>query len=129
MTATKSVVEREGAPRRVLFVEDESGLRHAYQRYFADRFTTAFATTGAEARTLVRDFAPDLMVLDLRLPDADGMELLRDLRGLRPDLRVVVTTSYASMRPLFEMLGIPHSGYLVKPFPLSELAAQIDAAF
>ena len=126
---TKSAVAPDDASRRVLFVEDESGLRHAYQRYFADRFTAAFATTGAEARVLVRDFAPDLMVLDLRLPDADGMELLRDLRALRPDLRVVVTTSYASMRPLFEMLGIAHSGYLVKPFPLSELAAQIDAAF
>jgi DNA-binding response OmpR family regulator len=68
-------------------------------------------------------------VLDLRLPDTDGMDLLRDLRALQPDLRVVVTTSYASMQPLFEVLGIPYCGYLVKPFSLTELQAAIDAAF
>jgi DNA-binding response OmpR family regulator len=118
-----------GAKRRVLFVEDETGLRQAYRRFFGGRFDTAFAGTGAEARALVREFAPDLVVLDLRLPDGDGMDLLRDLRAQRADLRVVVTTSYASMQPLFEMLGIAHSGYLVKPFSLSDLGAQIDAAF
>jgi DNA-binding response OmpR family regulator len=118
-----------GVKRRVLFVEDESGLRQAYRRYFAGRFDASFAATGAEARVLVRDVAPELVVLDLRLPDADGMDLLRELRALRPELRVVVTTSYASMQPLFEMLGIAHNGYLVKPFALSDLAAQIDAAF
>lgn len=118
-----------GARRRVLFVEDEAGLRQAYRRYFAGRFDAAFAASGAEARVLVREFAPELVVLDLRLPDGDGMDLLRELRGLRPELRVVITTSYASMQPLFEMLGIAHSGYLVKPFSLSDLAAQIDAAF
>lgn len=118
-----------GAKRRVLFVEDEPGLRQAYRRFFAGRFDAVFATSGAEARLLVREFAPELVVLDLRLPDGDGMDVLRQLRELRPDLRVVITTSYASMQPLFEMMGIAHSGYLVKPFSLSDLAARIDAAF
>jgi DNA-binding response OmpR family regulator len=115
-------------PQRVLFVEDEPALRQAYQRYFQGRFTLAFAPTGAEARVLVEEFDPDLVVLDLRLPDTDGMDLLQELRAIRPALRVVVTTSYASMQPLFEMMGIPYSGYLVKPFALGDLAAQIDAA-
>jgi DNA-binding response OmpR family regulator len=114
--------------QRVLFVEDEAGLRQAYQRYFQGRYQVAFAPTGAEARARLRDFAPDLVVLDLRLPDTDGIDLLRDLRALRPTLRAVITTSYASMQPLFEVLGIAYSGYLVKPFSLSELEAEIDAA-
>jgi DNA-binding response OmpR family regulator len=118
-----------GAKRRVLFVEDEPGLRQAYRRFFAERYDAAFATSGAEARTLVKELQPELVVLDLRLPDGDGMDLLRELRAQRPELRVVITTSYASMQPLFEMLGIAHNGYLVKPFSLSDLGAQIDAAF
>jgi DNA-binding response OmpR family regulator len=117
-----------GQQRRVLFVEDEAGLRQAYQRFFHGRYELAFAPTGAEARVRVRDFAPDLVVLDLRLPDTDGMDLLRELRALRPSLRAVITTSYASMQPLFEVLGIEYSGYLVKPFSLSDLQAEIDAA-
>jgi DNA-binding response OmpR family regulator len=117
-----------GQRQRVLFVEDEAGLRQAYQRYFHGRYEVAFAPTGSEARARVRDFAPDLVVLDLRLPDTDGIDLLRDLRALRPELRAVITTSYASMQPLFEVLGIAYSGYLVKPFSLSDLEAEIDAA-
>jgi len=121
-------VTQPSGKRRVLFVEDEGGLRQAYQRYFQKRFELCFASTGAEARAQVKEFAPDVVVLDLRLPDADGMDVLRDLRSVHPDLRVVVTTSYASMQPLFDMLGIEHSGYLVKPFSLTELEARIDAA-
>jgi DNA-binding response OmpR family regulator len=117
-----------GQRHRVLFVEDEAGLRQAYQRYFQGRYDVAFAHTGAEARVRVRDFAPDLVVLDLRLPDTDGIDLLRELRALRPSLRAVITTSYASMQPLFEVLGIDYSGYLVKPFSLGDLEAEIDAA-
>jgi len=113
---------------RVLFVEDESGLRQAYQRYFARRFEVAMAETGAEARRQFDDFAPDVVVLDLKLPDADGMDVLRGLRQRRADFKVIVTTSYASQQPVFEMLAIPHSGYLVKPFSLGDLEAQIVAA-
>lgn len=113
---------------RVLFVEDESGLRQAYQRYFAKRFEVAMAETGAEARGQFDAFAPDVVVLDLKLPDADGMDVLRGLRQRRSDVKVIVTTSYASQQPVFEMLAIPLSGYLVKPFSLGDLEAQIVAA-
>lgn len=114
--------------RRVLFVEDESGLRHAYKRFFDGRYEIAFATTGTEARAQATAFAPEVVVLDLRLPDTDGIELLRQLRALRPDLAVVITSAYSSMQPLVDVMGIPHSGYLVKPFQLTDLAARIDAA-
>jgi DNA-binding response OmpR family regulator len=113
---------------RVLFVEDESGLRQAYQRYFAKRFEVAMAETGAEGRRQFDAFAPDVVVLDLKLPDADGMDVLRGLRQRRSDLKVIVTTSYASQQPVFEMLAIPLNGYLVKPFSLGDLEAQIVAA-
>lgn len=114
--------------RRVLFVEDESGLRRAYERYFASRYDVQFAETGAQALGTLRASVPDVLVLDLRLPDADGLELLREIRGLQPTLPVIVTTSYTSMQPLIEVLGIDHSGFLLKPFELNDLGARIDAA-
>ena len=116
------------APRRVLFVEDEPGLQRAYRRFFARQFEMAFAATGRAARSEFERFRPDVLVLDLHLPDADGVDVLRDLRERQPELPVVITTSYSSMQPIVEVLGLRHSGYIVKPFDLNELAQLIDAA-
>src|SRR5437762_256154 len=71
--------------------------------------------------------ANEELVLDLRLPDTDGVTLLQEIRQSRPSLPVIVTTSYVSMEPLINVLDLGHSGYLVKPFDMEDLAARIDA--
>ncbi len=114
--------------RKVLFIEDESALRKSYERFFAGRYETAFAASGAEGLTRLDAFHPDVLVLDLRLPDTDGIALLQTIRGSHPGLPVVVTTAYISMEPLISVLNLEHSAYLVKPFDLNDLAARIDAA-
>ena len=114
--------------RRVLFVEDEEALSSAYRRYFAKRLTMAFAGSGVEAVTQLEAFQPDVAVLDMRLPDTDGVDLLRHLRARRPGLPVVITTAYASMEPLLHVMGLAHSGFLVKPFELEELGRLLEGA-
>jgi DNA-binding response OmpR family regulator len=116
-----------GPRRKVLFVEDEVTLRRTYKRFFADRYDVAFAASGTEARRQMDEFHPEVLVLDLRLPDTDGITLLQEIRQSRPSLPVIVTTAYVSMEPLINVLDLSHSGYLVKPFDLEELAARIDA--
>lgn len=115
------------ARRRVLFVEDESALRLSYERYFETRYEMAFARTGAEAMRQLDEFRPEVLILDLRLPDTDGIALLQKIRTTHATLPVLVTTAYVSMEPLMKVLDLGHSGYLVKPFDLNELAARIDA--
>lgn len=117
------------ATPRVLFVEDESSLRRSYERYFGLRYTMAFAATGAEAMRLLESHRPDIAVLDMRLPDTDGVDLLRRLRAIRPDLSVIVTTAYLSIEPQLRVLNLPCSGYLVKPFDLDDLGRAIDLAW
>ena len=113
--------------RRVLFVEDEPALRFSYERYFRNRYELAFAASGAEAMTQLGAATPDVLVLDMRLPDTDGVELLRRIRATHPDLPVIITTAYMSIEPQLKVLDLPHSGYIVKPFRLDELGARIDA--
>jgi DNA-binding response OmpR family regulator len=116
------------APRRkVLFVEDESSLRISYQRFFSDRYDLVFAATGAEAMTRLREEKPDIMVLDMRLPDTNGIEILRQVRETDSDLPVIITTSYLSVEPQLRMLGLTYTGYLLKPFRLNELEVRLDA--
>mgnify|MGYP003428532362 CR=1 FL=1 len=113
--------------RRVLFIEDEPALRSSYQRAFASRYEAAYAATGAEAMRLLDEHRPEVAVLDLRLPDTDGVDLLRRLRARMPDLRVIITSAYMSFEPQLQVLDLPHNGYLVKPFDLADLAQRIDA--
>jgi DNA-binding response OmpR family regulator len=120
MTASES-------KRKVLFVEDEAALQSSYARYFSSRYEMAFARTGAEAMQQLENFDPEVLVLDLRLPDTDGIALLQRIRQKRATLPVVVTTAYVSMEPLMHVLDLGHSAYLVKPFDLNELATRIDA--
>jgi DNA-binding response OmpR family regulator len=116
-----------GSKRKVLFVEDEAALQSSYARYFSSRYEMAFARTGAEAMQQLESFEPEVLILDLRLPDTDGIALLQRIRQKRATLPVVVTTAYVSMEPLMHVLDLGHSAYLVKPFDLNELAARIDA--
>ncbi len=113
--------------RRVLFVEDEPALRFSYERYFRDRYDLAFAATGAEALAQLRAVRPDVLVLDMRLPDTDGVDLLRRVRDESPGIPTFITTAYVSMEPRLRVLDLPFEGYLVKPFELRELGDRIDA--
>src|SRR2546430_5733528 len=98
------------ARRKVLFVEDEAALRRTYDRCFAARYDVAFAGSGTEARRQLEKFRPEVLVLDLRLPDTDGVTLLQEIRASHPTLPVIVTTSYVSMEPLITVLDLGHSG-------------------
>ena len=114
--------------RRVLFVEDEPALRISYERFFRGRYEMAFAASGAAAMAALESASPDVLILDMRLPDTDGVALLRQVRGIRPALPVIITTAYMSIEPQLRMLDLTVSGYLVKPFDLADLGARIDSA-
>jgi DNA-binding response OmpR family regulator len=113
--------------KRVLIVEDEPALRLSYERHFNPRYDLVFAGTGAEALAKLEAERPDVAVLDMRLPDTDGIDLLRRIRASQPTLPVIITTAYMSIEPQLKVLNLPHSGYILKPFRLDELGARIDA--
>lgn len=118
----------EPKQRRVLFIEDEPALRISYERFFRPRYAMTFASSGAEALARLAEAPPDVVVLDMRLPDTDGLELLRRIRDTRADVPVIITTAYVSIEPQLRVLDLAHSAYLIKPFDLDELGAAIDRA-
>jgi CheY-like chemotaxis protein len=88
----------------------------------------AFAASGAEAVSKVQTFSPEVVVLDLRLPDTDGIEVMRNLREIDPQVPVIITTAYVSMGPLVSMLALGRTSFMTKPFDLNDLAKKIDEA-
>ena len=119
-----------GAPgrRRVLIVDAEAPLQSAYGRYFRDRYELAFAGTGAAALERCATWDPDVVVVDLHLPDTDGIELLRRLRATHPALPAVITSAAPDLLPVLDALRMTRTAYLMKPFAPDTLRACIDAA-
>ena len=85
---------------RILIVEDERAARQALSSLLADEgYETLTAADGASARSIALQQEPDLILLDIRLPDMDGLTVLEKLRAGYCDAAVIVMTAYASSRP------------------------------
>ncbi len=86
------------------------------------------ARTGREALEVVADLAPDVVLLDLRLPDMLATEVVRRLRGVVPSVRVILFTAYADHAALPEALAAGVAGCLLKDVTTTDLAAAIHRA-
>lgn len=113
---------------RVLVVDDDFMVAKVHSGYVAR--TPGFevvgvAHTGAEALRLVRELRPDLVLLDVYLPDVDGLAVLRELRGLADDVDVIVITAATDVETVRSALrgGVLH--YLIKPFEYAALRDQL----
>ncbi|MFC0431937.1 response regulator transcription factor [Kutzneria buriramensis] len=111
----------------VAFVEDEADLVAMAESYLRrDGFRVVTAVDARSAATVLSEHDPDLMVLDLGLPDGNGLDLLREVRAGR-HLPVIILTGWSSERERVVGLELGADDYVVKPFSLPELAARIRA--
>jgi two-component system OmpR family response regulator len=118
----------EEKPVRVLVVDDEPLLRDLLAmalRY--EGWEVRGAATGSSAVTAARRFRPDVVVLDVMLPDIDGLEVLRRLRGHRPDLPVLFLTARDAVEDRIAGLTAGGDDYVTKPFSLEEVVARLRA--
>ena len=109
----------------ILVVDDEQIVREVVVRYLErDGHTTLEAPDGERARNLVTAENPDLVVLDVMLPGADGLELCRWIRG-RSDLPVILLTARGEESDRIVGLELGADDYVTKPFSPRELAARV----
>jgi DNA-binding NtrC family response regulator len=115
--------------RLVLVIEDETILANAISVYLERHgFATAVAHSGADGLRLAEETSPDVAVVDIRLPDIDGLEVLRELRAGFAGTEVVMTTAYASVASALEAMKLGAADYLTKPVDLEKLLVVIDKA-
>jgi two-component system KDP operon response regulator KdpE len=116
-------------PLRVLVVDDEPAiLRFLRTGLGAQGYLVSEAQDGRAALAALRRSAVDLVVLDLGLPDMDGLEVIRQMRGAGSVLPVVVLSSRDDERAKVEALDLGADDYVTKPFGIDELFARIRAA-
>src|SRR5688500_15613334 len=137
-TCQTRIVSRPGAPHRpepdtvrVLVVDDHqmfaASLAQALQAE-PDLLVVAQATSIAESRELVASAVPDVVLLDHRLPDGDGVAAIADLHRIRPSAKIVVLTASTSDRVLVAAMEAGAAGFIAKTQPLDDVLAGVRAA-
>jgi two-component system nitrogen regulation response regulator GlnG len=112
----------------LLVIDDEPAIRHAFQKAFAAPVRVRTATTAAEGLDAVAADKPDVVVLDVRLPDATGLDTFRRLKAIDARIPVILVTGHGTTDLAIQAMTEGVYEYLLKPLELPELRRLIDRA-
>ncbi|MBS3779151.1 MAG: sigma-54-dependent Fis family transcriptional regulator [Desulfovermiculus sp.] len=115
---------------RILVVDDEHNIRRLFVKEFqTEGRRVETASTGAEARECFAGQTYEVIVLDVCLPDADGLTLLAEARGQQPDAQIILITGYGTIHNAVEAMKFGAYDYVTKPFELDRLDFILEKAF
>jgi len=116
--------------KSVLVIDDDPLIRKTLSSYLSEKgFEALVAEDGEEGLQKYEERIPDLVILDIRLPDVDGLEVLGRIREKNPNASIIIMTAYDDMKTTIEAIKSGAFEYLVKPLDYVELDLTIDKAF
>jgi len=111
---------------RILIVDDERSIREVFTVLLGDKgYLVETAENGRRGLELARALAPDVVILDMNLPDIPGLEVLAGLREARPEPGIIIVTAFGTIRNAVEATKLGASAYLEKPVDNEELLLDI----
>lgn len=114
---------------RVLIADDEVEFASTLQtRLNLRKFKTAMTNSGEATVAAIAEEQPDVLVLDLKMPDLDGLEVLAQVRESNPEMQVIILTGHGSFEAGQEGMKLGAFDYLMKPVDLNLLIAKIEEA-
>ena len=106
----------------ILVADDEENVRKLLGAVLRrEGYQVALASDGIEALERYRELSPDVALMDIRMPQRDGMDTLRDIHAANPNATVILMTAYASVETAMEAIRQGAFDYIIKPFDLDEL--------
>ena len=119
-------VDQPGAGRKLLLVDDDAPLRRSLTRALERRGFAVLPAEGlAEGRMLAREHRPEFAVLDMRLAEGSGLDLLKMLREVRPEVRIVIVTGYGNIATAVAAIKAGAADYLAKPVDADDVVAAL----
>jgi DNA-binding NtrC family response regulator len=116
-------------PMRVLIIDDERSICSGCQMILADEgHRVQYQLSGQAGLELARGGQFDLVLLDMKLPDLDGMEILKSIRKERPDVYVIIMTGYSTVQNAVQAMKLGAIDYLAKPFSDDQLVIAVKRA-
>jgi DNA-binding NtrC family response regulator len=112
----------------VLVVDDENGIRQSFKMVLKDRFNVLLAENGKEAEELLAKNPVDLILLDILLPDVNGLDLLEKLKALDPNLEVIMVTAVKEIQSAVRAIKLGAYEYIIKPFLVDDVINILNRA-
>jgi DNA-binding NtrC family response regulator len=114
----------------VLLVDDEKDFLEVLTKRLRKRkLRLVAANSGAEAIRTVQDTPIDVVVLDMRMPQMDGLQTLREIKQINPGVEVIMLTGHANVETAVEGMELGAFDYLIKPVDIDELLYKLQDAF
>jgi two-component system, response regulator YesN len=115
-----------GASKRILAIDDDTTVRDVLTLFLGDRYAVSAVTSGSDALVRLRYESVDLALLDHRLPDCTGLDILPELRSIRPNLPVIMLTGYGSEWICAAAFKLGVADYLQKPVSAADLVGAVQ---
>src|SRR5712691_4361773 len=109
----------------VLIVDDDSGVRESFRLTLEDHYDVIDVPDGARALDVVRASQVDLVLLDIRLPEMDGIEVLERIKAMDEGVEVILVTAVKTLRTAVAAMKLGAFEYLTKPFDEDELLSLV----
>lgn len=112
----------------ILVVDDEQGVLQSFKMVLGSGYNIFLAESGEQALQLFSETSIDLILLDILLPDSNGIELLKKFKGIDPDVEVIMVSAVKDVKPAVEAMKFGAYDYIVKPFVVEEIINVVSRA-
>lgn len=116
--------------RKLLIVDDQNGIRVLLMEVFSSEgYETYQASNGRLALDIVKNKQPDLVLLDMKIPGMDGLEILKHIREIDTEIKVIMMTAYGELDMIKEAMALGALAHFTKPFDIDELRQVVNDLF
>jgi two-component system response regulator (stage 0 sporulation protein F) len=120
--------KEELSNKKVLIVDDQYGIRVLlYEVFGKEGYQTFQASNGIAALEIVRDQTPDIVLLDMKIPGMDGLEILKNIKKINPTIKVIMMTAYGELDMIKEATDLGALTHFTKPFDIDELRVAVNS--
>jgi len=112
----------------ILIVDDDKAIRYSLKRMLEEKYSILTAQNGNEALDRVKESSPDLIIMDIKMPGRNGIDVLKEIKLIDPKSLVIIMTAYGTTETAIEAMKYGAYDYILKPFPILRMKELVEKA-
>jgi nitrogen regulation protein NR(I) len=112
----------------ILIVDDDKSIRYSLKRMLEEKYSILTAQNGEEALDRAKKSPPDLIIMDIKMPGRNGIDVLKEIRSIDPKALVIIMTAYGTTETAIEAMKYGAFDYILKPFPIPQMKGLVEKA-